>query len=74
MAVQERAPDQGSDDLRRNIKSVAHDLNNLLYRLSLLSDSSTAPSAVDGTREMLLDTTRRLASAIERLRQLSGNE
>ena len=76
MAVEVRDPDQSRDDLRRSIKSVAHDLNNLLYRLALLSDAmietASAPAAAQDTREMLLDTRRRLEGAIDRLRQMSA--
>jgi len=76
MAIQEHVPGQDPDDLRLGIRSVAHDLRNLLYRLTLLSDSmkeeAPAPAARGEAREMLLDTTRRLAGAIDRLRQMSG--
>ncbi|MBI3449085.1 MAG: hypothetical protein HY049_09240 [Acidobacteria bacterium] len=73
MAVVE--PDSGPapEGVHRALRAAAHDLNNVRYRLTLLTDSFhdrlQDPKARDDAREMLLDTTRLLGDIIDRLRR-----
>ena len=78
MVFQEQGPVLGSKDLRKDIRSAAHDLNNLLYRLEILADTMRGdrPALTDWeeTREMVLDTKERLAGLVDRLRRLASGE
>lgn len=78
MGVQGRDSGPSPGDLRREIRSASHDLNNLVYRLMMLSDALQKaipePAARDEARDLLADTTRRLAGVVDRLRGLSSSE
>jgi len=67
-----------SGEIRKDLASAAHDLNNLLYRLSILSENLQSeipePAARDEARDLLADTSRRLSTIVDRLRRLSSSE
>jgi len=70
--------DARSGEIRRDLSSAAHDLNNLLYRLSILSETLQSqlpePAMRDEARDLLEDTGRRLSAIVDRLRRLSSSE
>jgi hypothetical protein len=78
MSAQEEPRSLGGEGRDREIRSAAHDLNNLVYRLTLLSESlaqaTGGPAGRSEAGEMLADTTRRLAGIVDRLRRLTGGE
>ena len=59
------------------LKSLAHDLGNLAYRLTFLSANLEAqipdPGHRDEALSLLRDTTARLQQAIEKLREVRKN-
>jgi signal transduction histidine kinase len=62
--------------MEQELRSVAHDLRNLAYRLSILSENlerEMSPSTTrEEARELLADTTERLNRIAETLRKISG--
>ncbi|HZE88585.1 MAG TPA: hypothetical protein VE404_03510 [Verrucomicrobiae bacterium] len=70
-------PDSGfaPDGVHRALSTAAHDLNNVRFRLTLLTDSFRDhledPKSRDEAREMLMDTARLVGDIIDRLRRAS---
>ena len=66
------AAETAGEEIHDVVRSAAHDLNNLRYRLTLLTDAVqnglTEPAARADAREMLADTTRVLGEIVNRLR------
>ena len=63
--------------MERDLRAAAHDLRNLVYRLTLLSENlqreMTPSAARDETRDLLADTTASLTRIADSLKRLSGS-
>ena len=74
MAVMRPVSDGGGDAEHREIQAAAHDLRNLVHRLTFLADNlerdMPASPLRDEARELLVDTSRRLTGIADRLRRL----
>jgi signal transduction histidine kinase len=64
--------------MRQELRSAAHEIRNLVYRLSFLSENlsqvMTASPAREEAREMLADTVERMTRLADRLKALSAGE
>jgi len=78
MSLQEIAPDSRFADLQRSLRTAAHDLNNLHYRLTLLSERLEGEipgvEAREAAKDLLKDTSARLAEIVRSLRGLAAGQ
>ncbi len=67
-----------ADSRLHDVRAAAHDLRNLVHRLTFLAENlqrdMPASAARDEARDLLEDTSRRLTGIADRLRRLSGPE